>query len=81
MFNQLESQYLGVCDGLCTGASGGGGGEESSERVTGGPLHAEVGPMAVNTVWPQLDIQVLPGYGDPASLGIWRLQRCSPLGK
>ena len=27
MFNQLESQYLGVCDGLCTGASGGGGGE------------------------------------------------------
>ena len=73
MFNQLESQYLGVCDGLCTGASGGGGGEEGSERVTGGPLHAEAGP--------QLDIQVLPAYSDPASLGTWRLQRCSPLGK
>lgn len=81
MFNQLESQYLGVCDGLCTGASGGGGGEEGSERVTGGPLHAEAGPIAVKTVGPQLDIQVLPAYSDPASLGTWRLQRCSPLGK
>lgn len=56
-------------------------GEEGSERVTGGPLHAEAGPIAVNTVGPQLDIQVLPGYSDPASLGTWRLQCCSPLGK
>lgn len=62
---------MGCALGRVVGVEG-----KRAPKETGGPLHAEVGPIAVKTVGPQLDIQVLP-----ASLGTWQLQRCSPLGK
>lgn len=67
---------MGCALGRVVGVEG-----KRAPKETGGPLHAEVGPIAVKTVGPQLDIQVLPGYSDPASLGTWQLQHCSPLGK